>query len=241
MESVNIPMTKGMKIDDFTLLKVIGKGSYGTVMLSKKKDTQEVLAIKMLKKSYIQKRKQEDHTKTERYVLGEVKHPFIIQMKYAFQNKEKLYFALEYCPGGELFYHLQKVGEFDEDVAKFYAAQLVLVIGHLHEHDIIYRDLKPENVLIAQDGYVKVADFGLSKAEIKGDKDAKSFCGTPEYLAPEILKKKGYGKAVDWWMLGSMIYEMLVGLPPFYLKEREKLFKAIANMEPEYPSDLSSE
>lgn len=175
METLGVKETKGLKIDDFLLLKVIGKGSYGTVMLSKKKDTGEVLAIKMLKKSYIAKRKQEDHTKTERTVLGEIKHPFIVQMKYAFQNKEKLYFALEYCPGGELFYHLQKVGEFDEDVARFYAAQLVLVIGYLHEHDIIYRDMKPENVLIGEDGYVKLADFGLSKAEIRGEKDAKSF------------------------------------------------------------------
>lgn len=175
MEPVNVTENTTMKIDDFTLLKVIGKGSYGTVMLSKRKETGEILAIKMLKKSYIKKRKQEDHTKTERFVLGEIKHPFIVQLKYAFQNKEKLYFALEYCPGGELFYHLQKVGEFDEDVTRFYAAQLVLVIGHLHEHDIIYRDLKPENVLISEDGFIKVADFGLSKSEIKGDKDAKSF------------------------------------------------------------------
>lgn len=216
-----------MRIDDFLLLKVIGKGSYGTVMLSKKKDTGEVLAIKMLKKSYLKKRKQEDHTKTERYVLEEIKHPFIVQLKYAFQNKEKLYFGLEYCPGGELFYHLQKVGEFDEDVTRFYAAQLVLILGYLHEHDIIYRDMKPENVLLCDDGYIKLADFGLSKSEIVGDKDAKSFCGTPEYLAPEILKKKGYGKSIDWWMLGSIIYELLAGLPPFYLKDREKLFKAI--------------
>lgn len=175
METIGLAESKGMKIDDFLLLKVIGKGSYGTVMLAKHKSTDEVLAIKMLKKSFIKKRKQEAHTQTERSVLGEIKHPFIVQLKYAFQNKEKLYFALEYCPGGELFYHLQKVGEFDEDVTRFYAAQLVLVIGYLHENDIIYRDMKPENVLISEDGYIKLADFGLSKAEVRGEKDAKSF------------------------------------------------------------------
>ena len=148
---------------------------------------------------------------------------------------------MEYWPGGELFFHLQNVGEFDEDVAKFYAAQLVLAIGHLHQHDIMYRDLKPENVLIWNDGYIKLTDFGLAKLDVIGEKDAKTFCGTPEYLAPEIISKTGYGKNVDWWMLGWLIFEMIAGVPPFYFKNREKLFKAILFHEPKYPKELSSD
>jgi serine/threonine protein kinase len=175
METTQTKLSKNLSIDDFTLLKVIGKGSYGTVMLSKRKETDEIVAIKMLKKDYIKKRKQEAHTRTERLVLEQIDSPFIVKLKYAFQNKEKLYLAMEFCPGGELFYHLQKAGEFDEEVARFYTAQLVLVLGYLHEKDIIYRDMKPENVLIGDDGYVKLADFGLSKSDVIGEKDAKSF------------------------------------------------------------------
>jgi len=232
---------KKLTIDDFTLLKVVGKGSYGTVMLARKKDTQEVLAIKMLKKSYLKKRKQEAHTKTERFILETINHPFIVNLKYAFHNAEKLYFALEFWPGGELFFHLQRVENFDEEVTRFYSAQMVLALEHLHKHDVIYRDLKPENVLINSDGYIKLTDFGLAKENVISDKDAMSFWGTPEYLAPEILERKGHGKSVDWWSLGSIIYEMIVGLPPFYEKDnREKLFKQIKSGEPEYPDDMSA-
>jgi serum/glucocorticoid-regulated kinase 2 len=231
---------KRLSIDDFTLIKVVGKGSYGTVMLARKKDTGEVLAIKMLKKEYLKKRKQELHTKTERFILETINHPFIVNLKYAFQNKEKLYFCLEFCPGGELFFHLQRVENFDEEVTRFYSAQMILALEHLHKHDVIYRDLKPENVLINSDGYIKLTDFGLAKENVISDKDAMSFCGTPEYLAPEILERKGHGKPVDWWSLGSIIYEMIVGLPPFYEKDnREKLFKQIKSGEPEYPEDMS--
>jgi serum/glucocorticoid-regulated kinase 2 len=232
---------KSLTIDDFTLLKVVGKGSYGTVMLARKKDSSEVLAIKMLKKSYLKKRKQETHTLSERWILETINHPFIVNLKYAFQNTEKLYFALEFCPGGELFFHLQRVENFDEEVTRFYSAQMVLALEHLHKNNVIYRDLKPENVLIHNDGYIKLTDFGLAKENVINDKDAMSFCGTPEYLAPEILERKGHGKAVDWWSLASIIYEMIVGLPPFYEKDnREKLFKQIKSGEPEYPDDMSA-
>ena len=233
---------KKLTIDDFTLLKVVGKGSYGTVMLAKRKETDEVLAIKMLKKSYLKKRKQEVHTQTERFILETINHPFIVNLKYAFQNTEKLYFCLEFWPGGELFFHLQRVENFDEEVTRFYSAQMVLALEHLHKHDVIYRDLKPENVLINNDGYIKLTDFGLAKENVVSDKDAASFCGTPEYLAPEILERTGHGKPVDWWSLGSIIYEMIVGLPPFYEKDnREKLFKQIKSGEPEYPEDMTPE
>jgi serum/glucocorticoid-regulated kinase 2 len=203
-----------MSIEDFTLCKVVGKGSYGTVMLARKKDTGEVLAIKMLKKAYIKKRKQEDHTKTERFILETINHPFIVNLKYAFQNKEKLYFCLEFCPGGELFFHLQRVENFDEEVTRFYSAQMVLALEHLHKQDVIYRDLKPENVLINHDGYIKLTDFGLAKENVITNKDAMSFCGTPEYLAPEILDRKAYTTRTDLWSIGILIYEMLFGKHP---------------------------
>ena len=231
--------TPSLSINDFTLLKVIGVGSYGKVTLVKKNDTEELFAMKALRKEHLIKRNQVEHTKTERRVLEVVDSPFIVKLRYAFQNPKKLYFLLDYCPGGELFFHLQKAGRFDEERGRFYAAQIVLALQELHRHDIIYRDLKPENVLIDLDGYIHITDFGLSKDNVKDNSSAHSFCGTPEYLAPEILKKLGHGKAVDWWSLGAIIFEMLTGLPPFYTKEREKLFYNIKFGDLKFPAYIS--
>lgn len=213
--------------DDFTLLKVIGQGSYGKVFLVQHKKTGLTHAMKMLKKDELKKRNQVEHTMTERRILEKIKHPFIVSLQYSFQSKEKLYFVLDYCPGGELFFYLQNIGRFKEKTACFYASNILFGIEELHRHDIIYRDLKPENVLIGYDGYAKITDFGLSKENIQGNSDAHSFCGTPEYLAPEILTKTGHGKAADWWSFGAIIYEMLVGVPPFYTKNRQKLYQNI--------------
>jgi len=168
-----------------------------------------------------------------------VNHPFIIKLSYAFQNDRKLFFVLEYCPGGELFYLLQKKKVFTEEQAKFYAAQIVLAMECVHENNVIYRDLKPENVLIDGQGYIRITDFGLSKAGIEGNKGAMSVCGTPEYLAPEVLNKTGHGKAVDWWTLGAIIYEMTTGLPPFYTSNREELFRRIRSEPLPMPKHLS--
>lgn len=143
-----------------------------------------------------------------------------------------MHFCLEYCPGGELFFYLSQIGRFKEDAARFYASNILLALEHLHAKNILYRDLKPENVLVGADGYIKLTDFGLSKENISGHKDAKSMCGTAEYLSPEILKKEGHGKASDWWSFGAIIYEMLVGLPPFYSKDRTKLYNNIKNEDP---------
>jgi protein-serine/threonine kinase len=139
----------------------------------------------------------------------------------------KLYFVLEYCAGGELFYHLSRARRFSEDRSRFYSSEIALAIGHLHSFDIIYRDMKPENILLDMEGHVKVTDFGLSKEGVKDNFSAKSMCGTPEYLAPEILSQNGHGKAVDWYSLGAIMYEMMTGLPPFYSQDREKLFARI--------------
>jgi len=232
-------LDKNITLEDFYMLCVIGKGSYAKVVLVKKKDTGEIMALKILKKEMVERRKQEEHVKTEREVLAKVVHPFIAKLHYAFQNEKKLYFALEYCPGGELFNLLQKRKYFTEDQARFYIVQIVLAIEHLHAKDFIYRDLKPENVLLDAQGYIRITDFGLSKGNIKGGKDARSVCGTPEYLAPEVILRQGHGKAVDWWTVGCITYELLTGLPPYYTSDREELFDRIKLSSVKYPSNFS--
>jgi len=228
---------RGQKVgvDDFTLLKVIGKGSYGKVMQVRKRDSSEILAMKILKRSHIEKRNQVEHTKAERRIMEFIRHPFIVHLRYAFQNSEKLYFVLDYCPGGELFFHLDRERMFSEQKTKFYAAQILLALEHLHKYKIIYRDLKPENVLIDPVGNIKLTDFGLSKENIEWNGKTRTICGTPEYLAPEVFSPQGYGKAVDWWSFGSLIYEMLRGEPPFYSQNREELFQNIRHGQVKYP------
>jgi len=229
------------RLDSFKMIKVIGKGSFGKVFLVREIKTNEMFALKVLRKDNIIKRNQVEHTKTERSVLGYVNHPFIVGLNMAFQSKDKLYFVLDYCAGGELFFHLSKVGKFAEPRARFYASEIVLAISYVHELDIIYRDLKPENVLLDAKGHVRLTDFGLSKEGISSSSSgATSFCGTPEYLAPEILNRQGHGRAVDWWSLGALLYEMLTGLPPFYCRDREKLFEKIRRGHLDYPRSLSS-
>jgi RAC serine/threonine-protein kinase len=202
--------------------------------------TSQIYALKVLRKDNTIKLNQVEHTKTERNVLGRVRHPFIVGMKMAFQSKDKLYFVLDYCAGGELFFHLGKEERFPEPRARFYAAEIVLAISYVHSEGIIYRDLKPENVLLDETGNIKLTDFGLSKQGIRGSSSgAHSLCGTPEYIAPEILNGQGHGRAVDWWSLGALLYEMLTGLPPFYCQDRDRLFEKIRKSELNYPKMLS--
>lgn len=227
-------------LDDFVPVKVVGKGSYGKVMLVKRKDDdRQLFAMKMLRKDHIVKRNQVEHTKAERNVLEKVHHPFIVELVYAFQTPKKLHLVLEFAQGGELFFHLSRAGRFSEGRCKFYSAELLLAIGYLHSLNIIFRDLKPENILLDGEGHAKLTDFGLSKEGIEDNFSAKTMCGTPEYLAPEILEKKGHGKAVDWYSLGALIFEMLTGLPPYYSRNRDQLFKNIRTMELKYPSYVS--
>merc|ERR1712232_606255 len=182
---------------------------------------------------------QVEHTKSERKVLEVASHPFIVTLHYAFQTPKKLYMVLEYCPGGELFFHLSRAGRFSEARCKFYSSEILLPIEYLHGLDIIYRDLKPENVLLDAEGHAKLTDFGLSKQAIADNCSAKSMCGTPEYLAPEVLDKKGHGKAVDWYALGALSFEMLTGLPPYYSRDRETLFDRIRHAELKYPAYIT--
>ncbi len=173
-------------------------------------------------------KRQVERTKIERRVLGYVDHPFLMKLHYAFQTGRKLYLVLDYCPGGELFFHLSRFKRFPEGVVRFYSAELVLALQHLHNSGIIYRDIKPENILLDRDGHLKLGDFGLAKDGInQATSGAQSVCGTPEYMAPEVISKAGHGTAVDWWGLGMLMYEMLTGLPPWYTKDRKKLFERL--------------
>jgi len=230
------------RVTDFALLKVLGRGSFGKVMLVRKHDSGHVYAMKVLQKDHIRKRKQVLNTRTERDILVRVRHPFIVGLKYAFQTSDKLYFVMDYCPGGELFFHLGKEGRFHEGRAKFYAAQILLALEHLHSIGVVYRDLKPENVLLDEHGNVKITDFGLSKAGVVDSATgAKSFCGTPEYLPPEVVKRLEYGTAADWWSLGALLHEMLTGWPPFFSQDRTELFRRIAGEELALPEGLTVE
>jgi len=190
-------------LSDFKIEKVIGRGAFGKVFLVTKKDTGQLYALKALKKHVLEKRNQRIHTSTERQILAEVDSPFLVQLRFAFQTLDKLYMVMDYMPAGELFLHLRRAGRFTEDRTKFYAAEILLALEYLHIRGIIYRDLKPENVLLDQDGHIRLSDFGLSKKGLLPESGAKAFtfCGTPEYLAPEILKGVGHDKAVDYWSL----------------------------------------
>jgi serum/glucocorticoid-regulated kinase 1/serum/glucocorticoid-regulated kinase 2 len=194
--------TTVISLDDFKIDKVLGKGSFGKVFLVTKKDTGQTYAMKSLRKDMIERRNQRVHTTTERAILAEVQNPFIVQLRFAFQTPDKLYMVMDFMNGGELFFHLRRSGRFTEDRARFYAAEILLALEYLHSITVIYRDLKPENVLLDEEGHLKISDFGLSKSGVTDEsKKAFTFCGTPEYLAPEILKGIGHDKAVDFWSL----------------------------------------
>eukprot|EP01039_Chlorochromonas_danica_P011014 gene11014-12262_t len=229
-----------LTINDFDLLKVLGKGSFGKVMLVKKKDDNSgtLYAMKTLRKAALVKRNQLAHTSTERYILQNIHCPFLVHLVFAFQTADKLYMVLDYMAGGELFFWLKKDRKFSENRARLYAAEITLAIDALHSADIVYRDLKPENILLDEAGHLRLTDFGLAKGGITGsgaDGGTKTFCGTPEYLAPEILENKGHGKAVDWWALGTLLYEMLTGLPPFYDSNVQRMYHKILHEPLRFP------
>lgn len=204
-------------VEDFDLLKVIGKGAFGKVMLVRKKipdgtaNPNAIYAMKVLKKASVFAKNQVEHTKSERRILRDIDHPFVVRLRYAFQTEDKLYLVMDYYNGGSLFFHLRKSRKFSEKRARFYAAQLLLSMAHLHELNIAYRDLKLENILMDDKGFIALTDFGLSKENVDVPDGAKTFCGTAEYIAPELLKGLPYGKAVDWWGFGTLLYEMMTG------------------------------
>eukprot|EP00485_Elphidium_margaritaceum_P010042 CAMPEP_0202692776 /NCGR_PEP_ID=MMETSP1385-20130828/7080_1 /ASSEMBLY_ACC=CAM_ASM_000861 /TAXON_ID=933848 /ORGANISM="Elphidium margaritaceum" /LENGTH=545 /DNA_ID=CAMNT_0049348371 /DNA_START=84 /DNA_END=1721 /DNA_ORIENTATION=+ len=229
--------------DDFDFLHVIGRGSFGKVMLVKKKDDGEIMAMKVLKKKAIIARKQVQHTKSERLILAQLQqyqHPFLMKLRFAFQTAEKLYFVLDYYRGGELFFHLKKKRRFSESEMRIFVAEVAMALGHLHTLNVIYRDLKPENILLDHAGHVCLTDFGLSKQQAPTEpRLAHTFCGTPEYLAPEIVSNIGHSKAVDWWSLGILAYELSIGIPPFYSQNVNEMYRKIQSAPLQFPPSSS--
>ena len=179
--------------------------------------------MKILKKDSVVKRKQVNHTKTERMLLEKLRHPFIVRLYYAFQDNENLYFLTEFMQGGEMFFHLHRNPQYKDKAVIFYLSEILLAIEYMHKRNYIYRDLKPENILIDSQGHIKLTDFGLSKIVTNINKDRTyTSCGTPIYTAPEVFEGKGYNYLVDWWSLGALMYEMLAGYSPF--KQKGKKF-----------------
>ncbi|KAJ6251048.1 camp-dependent protein kinase catalytic subunit prkx [Anaeramoeba flamelloides] len=277
----------------FDILSMIGRGSYGKVYQVKHKKSNKIFGMKVLNKGEIYRRKQVEHTRTEQLVLSTISHPFIVTLHYSFQNEKNLFLVLDYVKGGELFFHLKRAGRgrFPEYLAMFYIAEIILAIEYLHKRNIVYRDLKPENVLLNEDGHIKLTDFGLAKTRISfsktkinntkkkkkkkrknkkkkkkknekeiekigsedeyededeenqdnDDQKTQTFCGTPAYFAPEVLKRNAYGNSVDCWTIGVFLYEMLTGMPPFIAENRNEMFRAIINNEPTFPNYVSEE
>ncbi|XP_077971681.1 ribosomal protein S6 kinase beta-1-like [Styela clava] len=229
----------------FQLLKVLGKGGYGKVFQVRKTTSPEknkIFAMKVLKKATIvRNQKDTAHTKAERNILEDVKHPFIVDLFCAFQTGGKLYLILEYLSGGELFMHLEREGIFMEDMACFYLAEITLALGHLHKEGIVYRDLKPENILLDQTGHIKLTDFGLCKESILEGNMTHTFCGTIEYMAPEVLLRSGHNQAVDWWSLGALMFDMLTGAPPFTAENRKKTIDKVLHGKLTLPRYLTPE
>lgn len=227
----------------FELLKVLGQGSFGKVFLVRKianVDAGKLFAMKVLRKASLKVRDRV-RTKMERDILSDVKHPFIVTLHYAFQTEGKLYLVLEFLRGGDLFTRLSKEVMFTEEDVKFYLAELALALDHLHTLGIIYRDLKPENILLDSDGHIKLTDFGLSKESIDEDKKTFSFCGTVEYMAPEVVNRRGHGITADWWSFGVLMYEMLTGSLPFQGENRKATMTMILKAKLGMPQFLSPE
>lgn len=231
--------------DDFEVLRLLGKGTFGRVYQVRNQDNGRIYAMKILSKKLIVKKKEIAHTIGERNILvrtSAAASPFIVGLKFSFQTPTDLYLVTDYMSGGELFWHLQKEGRFGEDRAKFYIAELVLALEHLHDNDIVYRDLKPENILLDANGHIALCDFGLSKANLNNDGTTNTFCGTTEYLAPEVLlDETGYTKMVDFWSLGVLIFEMCCGWSPFYADNTQQMYKNIAFGKVRFPKEVLSQ
>ncbi|KAK3954352.1 kinase-like domain-containing protein [Pseudoneurospora amorphoporcata] len=240
--------TRKPQLSDFHRVRTLGTGTFARVVLVRPAngtdiDRQKVYALKILRKTEVIRLKQIDHVRHERQILKDVTgHPFITSLQASFADRDFLYLLLDYVPGGELFTYLRKYRRFDEEMARFYAAEIVLVLEYLHEKQggIAYRDMKPENLLLDADGHIKLVDFGFAKRlGYKDDEhpvETYTLCGTPEYLAPEVIQNKGHTTAVDWWALGILIYEFLTGYPPFYHNNPLEIYRQIVEKPVLFPA-----
>jgi serine/threonine protein kinase len=219
-------------LKDLDLSTTVGTGTFGRVRLVKHRATGKFYALKILKKSEIIRLKQVDHIKSEVRILSKIFHPFVVNLLGHTQDEKRLYMLMEYVPGGEVFTHLRSQGRFSNDASKFYTAQIALAFAHCHENQVAYRDLKPENLLLSKTGNIKITDFGFAKVV---EDRTWTLCGTPEYLAPEIIQSKGHNTSVDWWALGILIYEMLAGYPPFYDENPFGIYQKILAGRVDYP------
>lgn len=223
-------------LNDFQIMRTLGTGSFGRVHLVRSAHNGRYYAIKVLKKAQIIRMKQIEHTNDERRMLKLVEHPFLIRMWGTFQDSRNLFMVMDYIEGGELFSLLRKSQRFPNPVAKFYAAEVTLALEYLHSHNIIYRDLKPENILLDRNGHIKITDFGFAKEVTTV---TWTLCGTPDYIAPEVITTKPYNKSVDWWSLGILIFEMLAGYTPFYDSTPMKTYQKILAGKVHYPSFMN--
>jgi serine/threonine protein kinase len=229
-----------LSVDEFDLRPTVGMGTFGRVRVVKIKGATDrtPLALKIMKKSEVIRLKQVEHVKAETAILSKIEHPFIVNLIATFQDNKRLFLLLEFINGGELFSHLRTEGRLPDAETRFVSSQIVLAFAYLHSKDIIYRDLKPENLLIDSLGFIKVTDFGFAKVV---EDRTWTLCGTPEYLAPEIIQSKGHGKAVDWWALGVLIYEMLAGYPPFYDEAPFGIYQKVLDGRVEYPRHFDTQ
>ena len=229
---------KSVTLSDFKVLKVLGRGSFGKVCLVEYLPTHEIYAMKSLKKDILIEQEQIENTLLEKEILQSISHPLLCGLVFCFQTEERIYFVMPFLSGGELFQHLKKAKNFDEKKVQFYGAQIAMALEYLHSKGIIYRDLKPENILMDKTGYLRLADFGMAK-KLKENELAMSFCGTPEYLAPEVIAQTGHDKNADWWSFGILLYEMLCGLPPFYVENLDKMYEMIQKNEVKFPKRIN--
>lgn len=221
--------------DSFEMLKTLGKGYYGRVFLCEKKDTKQLYAVKVMSKMDIIKRNFFTNLKNEKMILEKIRNPFVVNLEFCFASPSYIFFVMDFKQGGELYHHLKKRNRFSEKMTRFYAAQILLGLEYLHSLDIMYRDMKPENILIDKDGNASLADYGISKIIREGE-STKSFVGTPDYVSPEIVLQKGHNKMVDIWCYGVLLFEMIYGIPPFYNKQQSIMLNNIIKINPTFPS-----